>query len=239
MVDGANVQRYLEVMAYEQQRAGGPDARVGRFPFVTISRQTGAGGHSLAQALLQAMSREREPLFHGWQMFDQELCRVLMEDPKLRVSLQSLLTEAYRSQLEDVLCHLVLGDSPQSVVVQTTFRTLRTLATMGKVVLVGRGGACVTRGLPFGVHVRLVASEASRIARMARLFELTDTEALRLIRRQDQDRARLVAEAFHKDIDDPLLYDAVWNTDAVSVETIADALLVLIRAKQPAGAPLR
>jgi hypothetical protein len=41
-------------------------------PFVTISRQAGAGGHSLAGAMLERFSAQADKeLFGDWQVFDQ------------------------------------------------------------------------------------------------------------------------------------------------------------------------
>ena len=226
------IRQFLEGAQREGERPWNPDLRNGRHPFVTISRQTGAGGHSLAQALLEEMEKQPDPLFHGWKMFDQELCRLILEDPKLKVSMQSLLSEEYRSQIEDILQTLIEGAATQDAVVRRTFQVLRTLATMGKVILVGRAGCCVTEGLAFGVHLRLVAPEPVRIRRMMRLLNLSsEEEARRVIKRQDADRARLVKDYFNRDINDPLLYNAVWNTDSVALETVAASVIQMIRGR--------
>jgi cytidylate kinase len=227
----AELKAFLDAMSYRETHPVKPDVRMGRFPFVTISRQTGAGGHSLAEALLGAIRQEREALFHGWQMFDHELCKQLVQDPKLHVSMQALLTEEYHSQIEDLLFNMMLGDTPQDIVVKKIFQTVRTLATVGKAIIVGRTGACITRGLLLGVHVRLVASEPSRIRRMMQLLRVSEQEAREVVQKQDRDRARLVRDYFHRDINDPLLYDVTWNTDTVSLEAIAGSLITLIKDK--------
>jgi len=47
----------------------------------------------------------------------------------------------------------------------------------------------------------------------------------------DRDRARLVRDYFNADIDDPLQYDAVWNTSTAPIDFIAAALVEMIRLK--------
>jgi cytidylate kinase len=231
-----DIQGYLAAAGYREVHPRVPGEAVPIRPFVTISRQTGAGGHTLAETLLRAMGEEyRDPVFQGWQVFDRALCERLTEDPKLHVSMRSLLTEEYRSQIEDVIFSLLGRETPQDVVLKKLFETIRSLAILGHAIIVGRAGACVTKGIPGGVHVRLVASEPTRVRRMRQLFGTSELEAREAVKTQDRARAALVRTQFHRDVDDPLLYDAVWNTDAVAFDTIARSIVAMItqRTERP------
>lgn len=223
------IQGFLDAVTYREVHPRAPGEKPGRHPFVTISRQAGAGGHTLAHVLVRQMQHEQDPIFQGWQVFDRELCERLMADPRLHVSMQSLLTEEYRSEIEDAIFSLVGGQTPRDVVVRRLFETIRTLATVGRVVIVGRAGMCVTRDLPDGVHVRLVASGPARVQRMMQLLHLDEAGAREAVDRQDRDRARLVREHFSREIHDPLLYDVTWNTDSVSFEAMAASIIALIK----------
>ena len=225
---------FLDAVAYREAHPR-PPGRPEYHPFVTISRQAGAGGHTLARVLLQAMSQEDDPLFQGWQVFDRELCEKLMEDPRLHVSMQSLLTEEYRSEIEDAIFSVLGGETPRYAVVKKLFETIRTLAALGRAIIVGRAGMCVTRGLPDGVDLRLVASEATRVKRMAGLLQVGEKEAREAVYKQDHDRSRLVRDHFFRDIHDPLLYDVIWNTEAVSFEAIAASVITLIKQRAAAS----
>ena len=236
-----DIRGFLDAVAYRGVHPRSPGRRAYR-PFVTISRQTGAGGHTLARVLLQEMNKEDDPLFQGWQVFDRELCEKLMEDPKLHISMQSLLTEEYRSEIEDTILSILGGETPRYTVVKKLFETIRTLATLGGVIIVGRAGMCVTRDLSDGVHLRLVASEATRVKRMTGLLQVGEKEAREAVSKQDRDRARLVQDYFSRDIHDPLLYNVTWNTDAVSFEAIAASVIAFIKHRgrgEPATAPGR
>lgn len=225
---------FLDAAAYREAHPRAP-GKAGDHPFVTISRQAGAGGHALARILLNEMNQADEPLFQGWRVFDRELCERLMEDPALHRSMRSLLTEEYRSAIEDAIFSILGGETPQYAVAKKLFETIRMLATLGRVIIVGRAGMCVTRGLPAGVHLRLVASEATRIKRMTNLLQVSEPEARRIVYKQDHDRARLVRDYFFRDIHDPLLYDVIWNTDAVRFKAIAASVLGLITQRAQAG----
>jgi hypothetical protein len=229
-----DIRGFVDAVAYREAQPR-PPGRPEYHPFVTISRQTGAGGHTLGRVLLQEMEQEDDPLFQGWQVFDRALCEKLLEDPTLHVSMQSLLTEEYRSEIEDVIFSLLGGETPRYTVVKKLFETIRTLATLGRVIIVGRAGMCVTRGLPDGVHLRLVASESRRVQRMMGLLQVGEKEAREAVYKQDRDRARLVRDYFSRDIHDPLLYDVTWNTETMSFEAIAASVIALIKQRAQAS----
>lgn len=226
------VRHLVDSVVYREKGGPLPHVLKGQFPFVTVSRQTGAGGHTLALAILEQLKGEQEPaLSQGWQIADQEICQRVAEDPAVKVSVESLLAAEYHSEIEDILKELLLGYSSQDAVNRRMFHLIRNLATFGRVILVGRGAACLTRDLPMGIHVRLVAPLAGRIRRMRMLMRRDEREARELVLEQDKAREKLVKVYFGKNIEDSLLYDAVWNTDTVSMETLARLVVSMIKEK--------
>lgn len=214
----------LEVTCAEPKEAG--------YPFITISRQAGAGGHSLATALLKEIERRvADPLFRDWQVFDNELCHLVMRDEHLKVTLDSLMTEKFRTEFEDFWAAFLGTESPQLTVAKKVCECIRTLAKVGKVIVVGRGGACLTRDLKTGVHVRLVAPFEARVKRIMELRQVREAEAKRLVEEWDHSRAKLIKTYFSRDIEDPLLYDVTWNTDQVPMEMIARAVVEMVCRK--------
>ena len=139
MSEGERIKSFLESITYEEKRCSCLNWKKGQNPFVTISRQAGAGGNTLANAILEELGRRNEdPLFQSWQRFNEELCRRIAEEPGLSVSLETLMKYEYHSQIEDMLDELIVGNSPQDLVSKKMFHLIRTLATFGKVILVGR-----------------------------------------------------------------------------------------------------
>ena len=203
------------------------------YPFVTISRQGGAGGHLLAYVILTEFlkHRDNDSVFEGWHVFDKELCEVVAKDPLLQNDMEILVAEKYRSEFNDFVESLFTGRSDQHMLYRTTFKVVRMLALLGKVVLVGRGGSLVTADLPQGVHIRLVAPEAHRVVWMMKRFKLNKDDARKAVLKQDADRRKLIKLFFHRDIDDPLLYDMVWNTGKVGLDVITNAAIELIKVR--------
>jgi cytidylate kinase len=227
-----DITRFLEALSRVEQIESLPHGGPRRaLPFVTISRQAGAGGHTLADTLLKLMAQQEDTaLFQGWQILDQQLCGILLQDDRLDVSMQSLLSEEYRSQVRDFVRGL-LAQPDQHVAIRRMFEVIRSLASVGKVIIVGRAGSHVTKRLELGVHTRLVAPEYLRIRRMMKLLNQDEDEARRTVRRQDSDRARLLKSYFQVDIDDPLQYDVVWNTGGASFAVIANSIISLIKQR--------
>lgn len=208
------------------------DKHFGGYPFVTISREAGAGGHALGEAILERTNAQSyTDLYRGWKLFDKELCELLADEPDLHVSMQALLAEEYHSEVSDFLNQVISKETPQVAVYVRLFEIERTLAAVGKVILVGRGASMVTRGMPTGMRIRLVAPQAVRTKRMANLLGLTQETARKLVERHDHERAHFVQDVFGKDIRDPSLYDRVWDTDETSIDAIADEILNRLKQK--------
>jgi len=221
------VKAFLGAMAYP--RIPPFEETAGPYPFVTISRQTGTGGHSLASAILTELEKEHEEsLFHGWQILDAELCQRILQDAKLKVPFESLIREDFHSETEDIFYQALVDRSPQETVTHKIFKAIHVLADRGKMVFIGRGAAFLTASHPLGIHLRLVAPLPARVDRLMALRHLSEKAAREAIAEQDAARAQLVRHYFGKDINDPLLYHAVWNTQRTPIEEIAPLVVKMI-----------
>jgi len=199
------------------------------FPFVTISRQSGAGGNLLSAALHGEFLKHREKsIFEGWHVFDKELCDLVARDPLLLNDIEGLMAKKYRSEFNAFVESLLTGRSETQNLERNTFKVVRMLALIGKVILVGRGSALITADLAQSVHIRLVAPEAHRIARIMKNLRLSKEDARELMEQQDESRRKLIKLFFQRDIEDPLLYDVVWNTGKVGLDLIAQNTVDLI-----------
>jgi hypothetical protein len=203
------------------------------FPFVTISRQSGAGGHMLAKAILTENEKhaKNDELFQGWQVFDREVCALVAQDPELGDSFDAMLTERYQTESQQIVHDLLDGRSRQFVMYKRIFEIVRILATLGKTIIIGRGGVCVTRKMPQGIHIRLIASKETRIKAMMGDHHFEQKEAEKVMYQQDKERARLIKDYFSAQIDDPLLYDAVFNIDKLVTRDLAAVIVQMIKLK--------
>ena len=221
------------IKKYLRDRMGLAPEHTG-YPFVTISRQAGAGGHTLAREIIRQLPQAVDSEWaRGWEVFDYRLCLLVAQDPDLKTPLETLLQERYQHGFQQTIQDMLTGQSEQYYLQKRIFEVVRILAAMGRVVIVGRVGNYITRGLPHGIHVRLVATEALRLKQMQEVMDVSEEEARRAMLKQDQERAALVRDYFNCDISNPLDYDCIWNTSRVSIEPIATSIVRLLadRAK--------
>jgi cytidylate kinase len=105
-------------------------------------------------------------------------------------------------------------------------------ALRGEVVLMGRWSTLVLRGVRHAVRVRVCASAEVRASRVQERLGVDRQEALRRITAYDEGVRARMRQLFDVDWSDPLLYDVVINTDAVSVDTAIGQLVALARAAE-------
>ena len=202
------------------------------FPFVTVARESGAGGHTLAREIL----RQLEPHAHeewarGWEVFDYRLCLLLAQDPELNAPLESLLREEYQSSFQQTLFDILTGHDEQVKLHKRIFEVIRILGMIGRVVIVGRASNLVTRDLRTGVHVRLVAPVPLRIKQMMELMDADEDTARRTMEKQDHERAQMVRDLFNRDVANPLDFDCTWNMGSTSHAFVAATTVQLLTEK--------
>lgn len=192
-------------------------------PAVTISRPSGAGGHTVASLLAEYL-QARLPGHVAWTVFDRNLVERVIEDHHLSKQVAQYLSEGHKSYLADIFEEL-FGLHPSSwTLVHQTAETIVHLARLGNVILVGRAANIVTASLDNVFHVRLVGSLARRLRRVQEVHHLTPAAAVEYVKREDRARRDYVKDNYHKDCDDPLLYHLVLNTDRVPYAEAAEMI---------------
>jgi hypothetical protein len=106
--------------------------------------------------------------------------------------------------------------------------TIRGLATLGGAIVVGRGGVFITRGLPGGVHVRLVAPLVDRIENMARRLDCSTAEATRWVTEVDRNREAFYRRHWPDKVLTPETFTVTLNTAGLTEEQMVAAVLPLI-----------
>ena len=207
------------------------------YPFVTISRLPGAGGHTLGRDIIRHLdSMPDEGWNRGWELFDQKLCAYLAKDPASNATFDSLIKEEYQRGLHQSVYEMLTSNAESYKLQQKIAAVIRFLAHVGKVVIIGRAGMYITRRFHMGTHLRLVAPEDFRVHRMANDLQVELHEARREARKQEADRVKLLRDIYGQNIDDPLLYDAVLNTERLTDNNaIASSVVELVKNRWKTG----
>jgi cytidylate kinase len=209
-----HVRKYLEFQMRDEARLSQRERKQRPAPFITLSRQAGAGGVDLADRVASILNERTDPAFPSpWTVFDKNLVQAVVDEHQLPERVAKYMQEDGPSEIQDILEELFgLHISTHRLVAKTSKTVLR-LASLGNAIIVGRGGSVVTRSLRGGFHVRVVGSRKHRLAHMVKYDDLTEEKAREVIREQDEARRSYMKKYFDRDIDDPLLYDLVINTN--------------------------
>ncbi len=209
------------------ERHFGPKAKEARGaaprPAITISREEGAGGHTVASDLagyLQTHTASHEV----WTVFDRNLIEQVLDEHQLSKRVGEYMKEGHKSMLIDAVEEL-LGLHPSTwTLVEKINATILRLAETGNVILVGRGGSIVTAEMDNVYRVRLVGSLEKRVEQIMKVFELDEKAALKFIKKEDEGARRYVKDNFDADIADPLLYHITINTDLIRYDEAAQLI---------------
>jgi cytidylate kinase len=191
---------------------------------VTVSRQYGAGGLSVAPAIADAL---------GYRFADREIVEQAAARVGLDQDLAEHLDERVPALVEKVGLALAAA-SPEfglvappaaddRLLAEEVRHVLESMASAGGFVVLGRGGQAALHDRPDAVHIQLVGDLGDRAARIMRSQGLPEAHAKEACRRVDAERAGYVRRFYGVDITDPLLYDAVLNTSRLGAGAAAKA----------------
>src|SRR5664280_2088152 len=210
-------------------------------PIVTISRQFGAGGSSVAAIVAAEL---------GAEILDKKL----IDEVATRLTLDPSQVEAEAERPRTLLERLVRSFStlepgigsgwtppypdplfdPRKEITHLTEQVIREVAEGGNVVIVGRGAGFVLRDHPGVFRAFLRAPEDVRVRRLMERLNLTDPETRRKMHETDSNRAAYIRQLYGRDWCDPDEYDLVINTGRVGYATAAD--MILRGVHEPAAA---
>ncbi|OGL00062.1 MAG: hypothetical protein A3E31_15200 [Candidatus Rokubacteria bacterium RIFCSPHIGHO2_12_FULL_73_22] len=194
---------------------------------VTISFAMGAGGPEIGSTLAGRL---------GYRYVDHEL----------------ISEAAHRYGLvEDRLAHL--SDAKPSLFERFDVETRRYItviqsvlfefAAADNVVLMGRGGQWLLRGIPHVLRVRVTAPFEARVKRLTERLsaqtgdQVTSRSVTQMVRRDDDQRLGRMRYLYEADLRDPALYDLVLSTERLTTEAAVQVLAALAGRPELAPSP--
>jgi cytidylate kinase len=215
-------------------------------PIVTISRQYGAGGSSVAGIVAAKL---------GAEVVDKTLIETVAR--RLEIAPSDVAAEEERPR--PLLDRLVRSFSalepgmgvgwsppypdpmfdPHKAIIELTEQVINEVAASGNVVIVGRGAGFVLHGRAGVFRVFLRAPEDARVRVLMERLGLGDAEVRRKMHETDANRAAYIHQLYKHDWCDPDEYDLIVNTGrlgyAATAELILRGVREPVRATAPAG----
>ena len=215
---------------------------------ITISREYGSDGRTVAKRVAEAMSYhniDKELLVEVAQKAQVPISEVERYDeqpehPALRI-LRKFLTPGYADTLTGLAEYewwatatvpelsehedQALTTMDEEVYAKLTAEVAEQLADQGDVVLLGRGGQAVLRGRIDTLHVRVVGTRDFKLEVVKARDQLTrDEDAIRRMREVDDRRKTYIKRHYKVEWDDPNLYHLMVNTGLLGVDGAVDAI---------------
>ena len=230
-----SLNRCLSFINCQLKPASGPVPHDGyhRRPAITLSRQSGAGAHVVAEHLCQILQAEAPDPPGVWTVFDRNLVEKVLDEHHLPTRMAKFMPEDRISEISDTMDELFGLHPPSWTLVHKSTDTILHLAELGNVIIIGRGAAAITSKMTNVFHVRLVAPIETRIAYVARVRGITPKAATTILRQEDLGRQRYMRKYFGRNVEDPLLYHLVINTGFVSYEQAARLIADQVKCMCP------
>src|SRR6266404_4173607 len=183
-------------------------------PIVTLSHEIGAGGPEIGQKLAERL---------GLHYVDQEL----ISEAALRYGLQEEKLSSLEESKPSLLERFDAETRRYITVLQTA---LYEFAEKDRVVLMGRAGQWLLRGIPHVLRVRVMAPFDLRVKRLSKklsgqMGEQTNPRTVHdMARRDDMDKSGRMRYLYEVDVKDPALYDLVINTEKLSIDAAVELI---------------
>lgn len=216
---GRSVEKIVEEQIQQWEMSRPKKGEKPGISVITVSRQPGSEGNEIAAKLAGAF---------GYNLFDQEIIQAMARDAKISNRVLETLDEKGLNVLEDVVATVIEERHlwPDQYM-KHLMRVIGAIGRHGKAVIVGRGANFILPPAQ-NLRLRIVAPFDKRVNKVAHLYDVDINEARRQIYREEAERRSFTRRYFYANIDDPIHYDMVVNTQLMSdQQVIAAARAVL------------
>lgn len=184
---------------------------------ITIARQIGSLGNEIAADVAQRLNytlvdqARLQEAAENYGMLKSELEEVHERRPTLVTRYLTMRHRAYLDMIQTIIYEYARGDD---------------------VVILGRGATVLLSDVPSALHVNMFAPFERRVEVVMAHEGITRSLAESIVRESDQDRAGYMRYLFDRDWMDPLLYDIMINTQAITREHACDLIVQAAQAKE-------
>jgi hypothetical protein len=210
-------------------------------PVITIRGSTGSGAHEIGRqvaALIGGDYVDRQVIAQVAELLKRPEDQV---EAKERISprlferivdpLRRVMSRSGR--IESAYSRTVDGPLNDADYISALEAVIRDLALELNMVIVGRGSQHILRNNRSVLHVLVVAPFDDRLGKVMADRQVDRPEALRHMEETDASRRAFVGKYFHKEVENPLLYDLVINTRYITFDVAARLAVSAATDKNP------
>lgn len=192
-------------------------------PVITISRQPGSGSHLIAPLIAEEFEID---------LFDDKIINEVAESARMSEKVIASLDEKMRSTLDNWI--QFLKTTRWMMADKYFFHLTKVIGTAGRhggAVIIGRGANLI---LPPDetLRIRLIAPMEVKIQNLSEGLNISVKEAERKVIQMEAERKAFIKKLFKVDIDDPVYYDLIINTQYVGMNAIIDIVKATMKQKK-------
>lgn len=180
---------------------------------ITISREMGTGASSIARDVAKKL---RYTLVDGAKISELG-------------AKYGLTPEILEKVDEKPPVYITAEDRQQAVYLNAIELIILDLARKGNVIIYGRGGQDLLKGIDNMLRIRFIAPFEDRVEMLAEREWMDPDLARHLIRKSDHQRGGFIHFYFDRDWKDPMGYDLIYNTCMLSHASIVDSIVALAK----------
>lgn len=182
---------------------------------LTISSPFGSGGKEIAQIVAEGLNLE---------IYDDR--KLLEFAPEAGIRPEDL-----KDLRQPGFLDRIFSNKPQ-VYLEYMDSIIFEVSRKGSGVIIGHGSQMLLQDFGCALHVRIQATEASRIQYVVQKRGLNELAARKLIHKLDSKHRGFFRLAFGKDLNDPSLYDLIVNCEKLGYESAAGLIIAAANAEE-------
>lgn len=198
---------------------------------ITISRQFGAGGKTLGEMIAKQLS---------YTFVDSEIIQLIAKNAKVSTHWVESIEKEAGGKLLKFMSGLVgrrfierilddeAGYIDEEIYVDLLHKIITQIEDEGNAVILGRGGQYILRDREDVFHILLIAEKADRIRFMETHYNLSPSQALQSVNREDKRRINLYRKFGKENYDQPHLYHLVLNMSKLELGHACDLVCDLV-----------
>ncbi len=188
---------------------------------ITISRQFGAGGRTLAKMVADKLD---------CRFLDDLIIQEISQKAKVSEDWVKSMERSAGGKLAKFIAGLlsrdymerIIGDDKgymdEKIYVEVLHDVITQFAEQGDVVFMGRGGQYILNKFNGAYHILLVAEKADRVKFMQKHYKMTAAQAEQAVMRGEKMRMNLYRKFGKEDYNQPHLYHLILNMSKLTLD---------------------
>jgi cytidylate kinase len=186
-------------------------------PLITITHTIGCDGPAIARRVAEGL---------GVELYDDSRLR----EEAVRMGIHDEKLKGFQEKAPDWF-ERIWGSKPE-IYLELMESVVYEAARRGEGVILGHGSQMLLQDFGCAMHVLVTAHEESRIHALVHEMNLSPDAARKMISQSDSRKRSFFRYAFHKNWDDPSLYDLCVNPDKIGAERAARLVIETVRSPE-------